>query len=315
MEETRAGTMWFPDTSYGKEDPQNCNSAPVTGRTSSNKKHQGKKGIKIERRKVATVDVAGVTTAVANSTSPTDSGHSDGYSTIENNSVQGLEKFDNWKDDKEISCVSGWRGDENIVRMTLLQNDSTTTMNSSRNTLQSRDASTRLYSSHLTTQMSKKREKYKFIHAHSPKDHIKTYKELCGFSYLVLCTRRSNSKNSLPKEEMDKKQEATSEKEIRHKEKKPEQLPKPPTAVKESAIREHRSSSRSLESRIPSIPLVTGLTVTDRVLHVLANRLGVRESIDEPKLLYSPVRNTTPSITRRKTEPREDLTLYPKRKR
>ena len=312
MEETRAGTMWFPDTSYGKEDPQNCNSAPVTGRSSSNKKHQGKKGIKIERRKVATVDVGGVTTAVANSTSPTDSGHSDGYSTIENNSIQGLEKFDNWKDDKEISCVSGWRGDENIARMTLLQNDSTTTMNSSRNTLQSRDASTRLYSSHLTTQMSKKREKYKFIHAHNPKDHIKTYKELCGFSYLVLCTRRSNSKNSLPKEEMDKKQEATSEKEIKHKEKKLEQLPKPPTAVKES---EHRSSSRSLESRIPSIPLVTGLTVTDRVLHVLANRLGVRESIDEPKLLYSPVRNTTPSITRRKTEPREDLTLYPKRKR
>lgn len=316
-------TLWYPENSLADKCEDQEPNYDLEVDTSSRKRKK-KKGVKIERRQEATVDVRLATAnneLESRSTGSLDSSLP-GYNTIEKSSLNGLEKFENWKEaDQDGTCVNGWKGDEDIARMVLHRSFHTTVTNDTRNLMQSRGVcSNRLYSSHLNTQMSKKREKYRFTHAKTAKDHMKTYNESCSYSFLILYNKKS-SRNVLPKEGIVKKDTQVSSKEKAvNVEKKEEAPPRQMTTLQSlSNGRETRPISRShqLESSVPMIPLVTSVSSSsgDRVLRTLANRLGVKESIDEPKLLSSPVRPTPPSITKKKNESREDLVLYAEKKK
>ncbi len=308
-------TLWYPRISV-PEMPENCGNEKYNDNTKNNEphhKHKRRKGSKIERRCEATVDV---TTALSRNDSPSED-NSAGYATIEDSSFVGLEKFENWKESDHSSCISGWKNDENIAKMVLHRPyDNSMVINESRSALQSREVSDRLYSSRLNTQMSKRRDQYKFTHANSPSEHLQNYSESCSYSHLIFCTRR-RPKSLFANDEEDT---VFTEEAVQVNKKERETIL--PKTVTTSTVRpKHnrpilKQQQQQHNSSIPPIPLITNMSnSTDRVLHTLADRLGVKESIDEPKLLCSPVRPTPPSITRRKIEIREDLFLFPDKKK
>ena len=294
LQKAMSKTLWYPHNSLAKESEDIGN---VSDLKSVNKRAR-RKTARIERRKEATVDVRAAT-ALGN-VSPA----LEGYSTVETRSYNGLDKFVNWKDTDPNSDVCGWKDDENIAKALLFRGcGGNTSSTECRSSLQSREISDRLYSSRLNSQMSRRRERYRFTHCNMSEEHIKCYNESCSYSFLTFCTRRS-SRTVFEREDIEE------EKIISRQEDK-KSLPRPAT-VSEAIFKPGKS-----ESSVPSIPLVTTTTVTNgnRVLHALADRLGVKESIDEPKLLQSPVRPTPPSITKKRSDTKENLALCAENKR
>lgn len=320
--------LWFPSDSL-EEKHKNLKNVNSTECTPDNRKQKKRKvTVKIERRKEATVNTQLVASIASDlyATSLSDSSASKGYSTIESTSLNGLEKYDNWKENQqEEFTICGWKNTENIAKLVVMNQPF---FNNSGNSMQVKaTVSDRLYSSRFNNRFSKKREQYQFTHAETPEEHMRLYRENCSFSYLSLYSRRPNTvaavtitggefekeqKLSAIKNETSNDRHHMQRNELASSNTRNTYFPKPVTALETT-----RGTTQSLapDTRMPSIPLTTmgkfSHTEKDRVLHSLANRLGVNASIDEPKLLSPIIRRTPPSITKKnKTNGlKEDLVL------
>lgn len=228
---------------------------------------------KIERRKEPTVDVRrAVTSALPEK--PHHQKKDNGYSTIESVSHNNLDLYDHILEEPKSSsnALCGWRHNEPAKS----KGDIGSFFSTVRDNLQSREISSRLYSSRLSSRLNRKRDQYCFQHLDNVEDYLVSYNTHCSYSYLVL------KKNSTTEEE--EQQDSTCETlpltSVFHTKK-----------VRERPTLVPRTSTASSESK--------PYFVEQSHLQSLAFRLGIQESIREPQLLQSP-HPTPPSITKRK---------------
>lgn len=219
--------------------------------------HPMRRTAKIVRRRDPTVAVV---TKQLQST-PQSSSSSGGYSTEEREPVQTLQVYyDEEQDTKSLLC--GWRNDEGLNQRELLLN-----MITDRPLLQSRELSSRLYSSRLNSRLSRKREQYSFQHFDSEEDHMQYYRNTSSFSSLILASKKSPTVQELP-EQHDSLHETAGM--TSQRQRKPIYT-RGPAGTRATRNTDHNSTSK-----------------TPFHLHSLASRLGVVESIQEPRLLQSP---------------------------
>ena len=238
---------------------------------------------KIERRKEPTVDVRrAITSALPEK--PHHQKKDNGYSTIESVSYNNLDLYDHLLEEPEPSTnvLCGWRDNEHAKFKGSMGNFFSTT----RNNLQSREISNRLYSSRLSSRLNRKRDQYCFQHLDNVEDYLLSYNTHCCYSNLIL-----KKDSTMEEEQQDSTCETLPLTSVFHTKK----IRERPTLVP-------RTSTASSESKFHF--------VEQSHLQSLAFRLGIQESIREPQLLQSP-HPTPPSITKRRNDKIVGLEIAP----
>ena len=267
--------VWYPGKSLALHDENYTSPAVIQPR---------RRTAKIIRRKEPTVDTRTASAILLISQEKA------GYNTIESNTYNGLELYDDWKEMSNSNDICGWRDNEHSAayHQTWFGGRDSIII---RNNLPSREVSSRLYSSRLNSQMSRRRDKYRFQHCDSVDGHIKLYNDQCGYSHLL---QLSNKKEAMLEED-EERVEREREYSFKGKQKYVQDEYQHHTRTKLSSSKFNHTAAKG------------------STLQKLAYRLGVQGSIEEPKLIHSP-KMTPPTISKKKNETREDLVVHAKGK-
>ena len=210
-----------------------------------------------------------------------------GYDTVETASYSNLHCFYTHNDDiSDLHNICGWRNDDHSkLDKEFLTSRYGITTPATRGLLQSRELSSRLYPSRLSSRLTRKREQYCFQHFDDIEDHIRKYNQFCSFTQVLSpSTARRNS--TVNKHKDDHQLQDL------------------------SFPQENSEYPYHLTSAAPETALNNQITDLS-LLQNLATRLGVGESINEPQLLQSPYRTTPASISDQRDESIDDLIVCP----